>query len=59
VDGNCWIDFAGALDTHRAYRERKSAHMTAILQALQGDITKLNVAAIASGEIAHAELHWV
>ena len=42
--GNFWIDFAGAFNSHRA--DREGAHMTAILEALQGDITKLNVAAI-------------
>jgi O-acetyl-ADP-ribose deacetylase len=42
--GNFWIDFAGAFNSHRA--DREGAHMTAILQALHGDITKLNVAAI-------------
>jgi O-acetyl-ADP-ribose deacetylase (regulator of RNase III) len=42
--GNFWIDFEGAFNSHRA--DREGAHMTAILEALQGDITKLNVAAI-------------
>src|ERR1700733_6124247 len=42
--GNFWIEFEGAFNSHRAHRE--GAQMTAILEALQGDITKLNVAAI-------------